>query len=338
MNWEFYEPGGPIILLTPGEANTEGSGGYLTNTTINGLIAQQQNGATIVIEHRFFGYSNPYDNLTSQSLALLTIQQAIDDLVYFATNADLPMPGGDANCSSDIETVFAYLDRMYAVNDTAGIQTLKEVFGLGDLGHVDDFAMALTINLVDWQSLQPYVGPGTMFFKFCDALEVKDGINAGPVCGDQDAESCIGTYDTSESYGTNTTVNNAVRSWTWMVCNQVGLYQDGPPYGQPAIVSRILDPIYHERQCVNFLPEAFASPPQPTTAVTNMIYAGWNVDVERLFFANGLRDLGGGGFHGSDMFTKSGIDDPTIAAVQEAALEYMAEWLAEWKPSTLELP
>ncbi|OJA15558.1 hypothetical protein AZE42_08174 [Rhizopogon vesiculosus] len=72
------------------------SDGYLTNKSINGLIAQQQKGVTIVIEHRFFGYSNPYDDLTSQSLAVLTIQQAIDDLVYFATNADLPMPGGDA--------------------------------------------------------------------------------------------------------------------------------------------------------------------------------------------------------------------------------------------------
>ena len=59
------------------------------------MIAQQQQGATVLIEHRFFGYSNPYPNLTSQSLELLTIQQAIDDLVYFAQTADLPMPCGD---------------------------------------------------------------------------------------------------------------------------------------------------------------------------------------------------------------------------------------------------
>ncbi|OAX31159.1 hypothetical protein K503DRAFT_777807 [Rhizopogon vinicolor AM-OR11-026] len=107
-------------------------------------------------------------------------------------------------------------------------------------------------------------------------------------------------------------------------------------------------------------PEVFASPPHPTTANTNMMYAGWNVSVERLFFANGLRDpwrdatvsadglyrpstptmpiYEGDGFHCSDMITKSGIDDPTIAAVQETALEYMAEWLAEWKPSALKSP
>ncbi|KAG2346973.1 hypothetical protein BDR05DRAFT_877260, partial [Suillus weaverae] len=87
---------GPIILMMPGEADADGYKAYTTNETINGLIAQQQNGAAILIEHRFFGYSNPYDNLMSQSLALLTIQQAIDELEYFANTTDLPMPGGDA--------------------------------------------------------------------------------------------------------------------------------------------------------------------------------------------------------------------------------------------------
>ncbi|KAG2039982.1 peptidase S28 [Suillus americanus] len=438
MNWEFYKPGGPIVLMTPGEGNADGYEAYTTNETINGLIAQQQNGAGVIIEHRFFGYSNPYDNLTSQSLALLTIQQAIDDLVYFATTADLPMPGGDAvkpgqapwiliggsysgaltswtmvnkpgifwagyassgvveaitdyydyftpirehmpqNCSSDVEAVISYLDDMYAVSDTAGIQTLKEAFGLGDIVHVEDFAAALQSNLFDWQSLQPDVGPGAMFFEFCDALEVKDGISAGPqgwgldnaiyswgnfwnttyynhVCGDEDAETCLGTYNTSQPYWTNVTVNNANRSWFWMVCNQVGWYQVGPPECEPAIVSRILQPIYDQRQCVNMFPEAFACPPQPTTAETNAMYAGWDVDIPHLFFANGLRDpwreatvsaygldkpnttsrpiYEGDGFHCTDLVIRNGVVDATVAAVQEAGLMYMKEWLAEWEPS-----
>ena len=58
--------------------------------------------------------------------------------------------------------------------------------------------------------------------------------------------TCLGTYDTSQAYWTNVTVNNSNRSWSWMVCNQVGFYQAGPPEGQPAIVSRILQPIYGE--------------------------------------------------------------------------------------------
>ena len=76
-------------LVSPGSIE------FLTNTTINGLVAQQQSGATIVLEHRFFGLSNPYPDLTVKSLQFLTIQQAIDDLEYFAKNVKLPMPGGD---------------------------------------------------------------------------------------------------------------------------------------------------------------------------------------------------------------------------------------------------
>ena len=50
---------------------------------------------TIVLEHRYYGESNPFNDLSVASLEYHTIQQAIDDLVYFAQNVQLPMPGGD---------------------------------------------------------------------------------------------------------------------------------------------------------------------------------------------------------------------------------------------------
>jgi hypothetical protein len=46
------------------------------------------------------------------------------------------------NCSSDVQAVIAYLDQLYAENDTVSIQSLKEAFGLGSLSHIDDFASA----------------------------------------------------------------------------------------------------------------------------------------------------------------------------------------------------
>ena len=121
--------------------------------------------------------------------------------------------------------------------------------------------------------------------------------------------TCWGTYDINAPYWTNVTVNNAVRSWAWMTCNQLGWFQTGPPLGQPAIVSRILQPRYtevrlacswvmsyrvlnrrgHQRQCVNFFPDKFSSPPSPSTAEVNNMYGGWNVNVDRVFFANGRR-------------------------------------------------
>lgn len=95
VSWEFYAPGGPMILTTPGEENAAPFTGYITNRTINGQIAQQQKGATILIEHRFYGLSNPYPDLSVASFKYHTIDQAINDLAFFAKNVTLPFLGGD---------------------------------------------------------------------------------------------------------------------------------------------------------------------------------------------------------------------------------------------------
>jgi len=80
------------------------------------------------------------------------------------------------------------------------------------------------------------------------------------------------------------------------------------------------------------------------------MYAGWDVDVDRLFFANGLRDpwreatvsadgldkdntkttqvtYESDGFHCSDLLVENGVVDKTVYAVQTAALESMKKWL-----------
>lgn len=64
----------------------------MTNRTIPGLLAQPNHGATVVLEHRFFGLSNPYQNLSATSFSVHTIEQAIEDLAYFAKNVHLPFP------------------------------------------------------------------------------------------------------------------------------------------------------------------------------------------------------------------------------------------------------
>ncbi|KAJ7596440.1 serine carboxypeptidase S28-domain-containing protein [Mycena floridula] len=440
--WEFYEAGGPIILMTPGEGNADGYSGYLTNITINGRIAQQQNGSTIVIEHRFYGLSNPKPDLSVESLRLHTLQQAVDDLVYFAKTVNLPMPGGDkvtpdkapwiliggsysgaltswtmvnkpgvfwagyassavveaivdywayfepirehmpSNCSADVEKVIAHVDKVFSGKNTTAIQALKETFGLGSMTHLDDVAGALRNNLWDWQSLSPSVGPNAQFFQFCDALEVKDGVNAPAtgwgldhaveawgsyfanvyferLCGDLDAETCLGSYDPTQDYWTDTSVDNANRSWFWIVCNQVGYLQEGPPVGRPAVVTRLVQPSYDTRQCQMMFPAAFKTPPNALMAAgvakTNAVYRGWDVKLTRLFFANAFRDpwrdatisaegrntpstatqpiFLSDGFHCSDLGVKNALVDPTVANVQTQALKFMAQWVPQYKPA-----
>ncbi|KAH9947174.1 peptidase S28 [Amylocystis lapponica] len=434
LSYENYKPGGPIVLTTPGEQPADAYTIYLTSATITGTLAQQQNGATVLIEHRFYGDSNPYGDLSVASLQVHTIQQAIDDLVYFANNVELPMPGGGnvspseapwilvggsyagaltsftlvsqpdvfyagwassavvesivdywgyfepirvfmpQNCSNDVEAVIDYIDTTFTSGTSSEIDSIKTLFNM-DLSHLDDFAGALRNNLFDWQSLQPYSGPGQRFFQFCDALEVKDGVSATAegwglenalnawgsywantyltkLCGNLDAETCLGTYDMS-AY-TDISVNNAGRSWQWIVCNYMGFFQDGAPAGQPTIVSRLIGPSYTERMCTYYFPEQFSSPSTPDAAWTNMVYNGWFVNADRLFFANGLSDpwleatvsangtdfqststqpiAVGNGFHTSDMIMVNGVVDATVAAVQAQGLAAMKAWLADWTP------
>lgn len=58
-----------------GKSNVDfpGNHTYNTNKTINGLIAQQESCAAVIIEHKFYGISNPYPDLTFQSLRFHTI-------------------------------------------------------------------------------------------------------------------------------------------------------------------------------------------------------------------------------------------------------------------------
>lgn len=88
---EFYAgAGSPIILNAPGENAAVNYTGYVTNRTLAGTFAQRVGGAAILIEHRYWGYSSPFANLTTDNLQYLTLDNAVQDLIYFAENVRLP--------------------------------------------------------------------------------------------------------------------------------------------------------------------------------------------------------------------------------------------------------
>ena len=128
--------GGPIFLVTGGETNGEGipasshtffqaKNSKCTTDVVplieNGTIQVYTDvlqGASIVLEHRYFGKSCPYQyqDLSEKHLKHLTIQQAIDDLAYFAKNVELNLgaPGSSKSSSHPDNTPWVIVGNGYA--------------------------------------------------------------------------------------------------------------------------------------------------------------------------------------------------------------------------------
>ncbi|CAK7227270.1 hypothetical protein SCUCBS95973_006483 [Sporothrix curviconia] len=84
-------PGSPIILANPGEQSGTGwNVTYLTNQRITGHFAENVAGAVVILEHRYWGESSPYPDLTVPHLQYLTVDQALRDMTYFAENWSPP--------------------------------------------------------------------------------------------------------------------------------------------------------------------------------------------------------------------------------------------------------
>ncbi|KAG6066598.1 hypothetical protein E4U32_005661 [Claviceps aff. humidiphila group G2b] len=123
-------------------------------TTQSFAFAKTNKAAVVTLEYRHYGESSPFQNLTTTNLQHLTLDNAIQDIVYFANNAVLPFdkkpscPGNvlgipllvcssavvetisdfwqyfeptkvgmPKNCSSDLKTAIAHIDNVLASGD-----------------------------------------------------------------------------------------------------------------------------------------------------------------------------------------------------------------------------
>lgn len=81
----YYKPGGPIILLQSGETNGLNRLPFMQK----GILAQLANatgGISVILEHRYYGYSFPTHFITTKDYRFLTTDQALADVAYFAQN------------------------------------------------------------------------------------------------------------------------------------------------------------------------------------------------------------------------------------------------------------
>ncbi|KAL2143162.1 hypothetical protein VTI28DRAFT_309 [Corynascus sepedonium] len=197
VNPQHWTPGAPVVLMTPGEEPITGSinsgrgYSYLSNTTLAGKYAEVLGAASVVVEHRYFGGSSPYDGFTSKTLQYLTMEQAAADMVNFAKNVKFPFDKNQtspwvywgssysATLGSWIEhlhpdvfhayhlssaTVQANTNNWYYYdtirkgidafrNDTSCSLALEEV-----VAFVDDLLLASTLNETKIDALKQYFG------------------------------------------------------------------------------------------------------------------------------------------------------------------------------------
>ncbi|KUJ07461.1 putative serine peptidase [Mollisia scopiformis] len=388
---EFYQgPGSPVVLFTPGEIAVVGYKSYATTNRTSGVIASEIGAALIVIEHRYWGFSSPYQNLTTENLQYQTLKNAIADLNYFALTAKLPFDESGAtnadkapwvliggsysgaltawtqattkpsvmwayyassavvetignywsyfltetlnmpqNCSSDIAAVIEYLDEVYVVGDHEEIRKTKEMFGLGDVTHYDDFTDALANGPYLWQGNQFYENTG--FFDFCDAIEgitsntsvIPNATGVGlakalpnyanwmstvlvpgfcesygySVFNGTNNVLCFDTYNASlPTYSDYSVDNTYDRQWDWFLCEGFGWWQNGAPAGMKTIVSRTVQDRYWERQCPMWFPKegnyTYGLAAGDTYNTTNQYTGGWFgfTNSTRLIFVSGTND------------------------------------------------
>lgn len=95
-----YKPGGPIILFVAGEA----SGDYRFPLLEKGILyqlASAHGGIGVILEHRYYGTSFPFDNISVEDARFLTTEQSLADAAYFARNVVFPGLENENLTSSD---------------------------------------------------------------------------------------------------------------------------------------------------------------------------------------------------------------------------------------------
>lgn len=83
-NDEHFQDGGPIFIYVGGEW-TISSGSISYGSHIYDL-ARELNGTLYYTEHRYYGYSHPTNNTSTENLRFLSVDQALADLAVFVNH------------------------------------------------------------------------------------------------------------------------------------------------------------------------------------------------------------------------------------------------------------
>ncbi|RXK38184.1 hypothetical protein M231_04558 [Tremella mesenterica] len=84
-----YEEGGPVFVLDGGETSGEDRLLFLKQGILQ-ILSNATNGLSIVLEHRYYGESQPVPSLTTDNLRFLNNEEALEDSAEFIRNFKIP--------------------------------------------------------------------------------------------------------------------------------------------------------------------------------------------------------------------------------------------------------
>ncbi|OCL06367.1 hypothetical protein AOQ84DRAFT_223885 [Glonium stellatum] len=234
------------------------------------------------------------------------------------------------DCVASINAIIDKMDMLVTSNNINAIQKLKDIFGLGALEDIRDFAMTIAFPLGGpmnyptntWQELNWNSTYGSEdFFNFCrnvtnlnapanitavdyalaNYTNGEPWINLGnyanyvkqtllPLCVDGDINNSVCFGTQNESYWADTT-NSGDRSYLYSTCTEQGAYQVAPMHG-PSLISRVLQVDYTQQWCTWAFPEGEynAIPSTPNISYYNH-YGGFDFRADRLAFIDGSSDV-----------------------------------------------
>ncbi|KAH6613652.1 peptidase S28 [Chaetomium sp. MPI-SDFR-AT-0129] len=106
---QFWKgPGSPVYLVTPGEQSGEGfNRTWLSTQRLTGVMANHTGGAMVVLEHRYWGESSPFQELTVDNLQYLTLDNSLKDLTHFAKTFVPPFDKSGKSSADNAPWVYA---------------------------------------------------------------------------------------------------------------------------------------------------------------------------------------------------------------------------------------
>ncbi|KAL1900693.1 hypothetical protein Cpir12675_000827 [Ceratocystis pirilliformis] len=85
----FYQPGGPVILMSAGENNGQSQLSYMQDGLL-ARMAMATNGIMVILEQRYYGSSVPTPDFTTKNMRFLTTEQSMADIAWFSQSVVFP--------------------------------------------------------------------------------------------------------------------------------------------------------------------------------------------------------------------------------------------------------